>query len=619
METRKLLGCTVDLPIIAPMSAPAEDKKLILTQTRDKIAEAGASDWQAKTHLLAQRFVVPVPNASNEAKVRLERFRDWTSPVFSYGIPSPLGVDMSPTEFAQTTILRYLSFEMRIHPRNAPALETPVPDLPNERCLQVVLKVPLNDEQTDVCPGVSLDMLRDPRRIIQYLQVSNSDVTFGKPSPSRIFDTTGFDKDFRNILGECMFKAVYAVLLRDYVGKGIVKDMQKRLRDCRQVTWDNGKRRVKTVAEQHADFMRLVQEFDVDEEIPANLPNIAYHNASWDMQQELTTMKYEPPAECRTTAIQYQKLAEFYEKATEAEARLGQLESVVRRIGGTRTQGSASSFLTRLAPQDEAYLNETAETSGNWAHLETQADHPIEDFRTQNRHLRTMLSIAEKAIRKASGEVAPLECWGCKDLPEFDKDKYHRYKSCPRRDDPKVRANFEKNLRLWTSSRRQNRSQERHKYGNPARRTGDQQSHFPKQGNRSFLSKPNTHDTGEEDPSTPPTEQLLGDISDEANLLTEFGITQEGMVNPSQNNPRCNVAFRRSYSTGQLPPNKRSENRGNMKVPINPLDSFQVSFSWECSEARHSHYCGRDIYSSQADCPLQCPNQGLTLGRVLWS
>ena len=66
-ETRKLLGYTLDLPVIAPMSAPPEDKKLILTQTVDRISEAGIGDWPAKTTLLSQRFALAVPNATNEA------------------------------------------------------------------------------------------------------------------------------------------------------------------------------------------------------------------------------------------------------------------------------------------------------------------------------------------------------------------------------------------------------------------------------------------------------------------------------------------------------------------------------------------------------------------------
>ena len=71
-EISKLLGYTVELPVIAPMSAPPEDKKLILSQTKDRIQETGTGDWMAKTQLLAQRFVVAVPNATHEAIVRVD-------------------------------------------------------------------------------------------------------------------------------------------------------------------------------------------------------------------------------------------------------------------------------------------------------------------------------------------------------------------------------------------------------------------------------------------------------------------------------------------------------------------------------------------------------------------
>ena len=102
-----------------------------------------------------------------------------------------------------------------------------------------------------------------------------------------LFDTTAFDKDLRNIVGACTFKAVYAVLLREYVGKGITRDIQKRLRDCRQASTLHGRFRMKTVTEQHADFMRIVQEYDAEEPIPLNLTSIAYHNLSFEIQKEL--------------------------------------------------------------------------------------------------------------------------------------------------------------------------------------------------------------------------------------------------------------------------------------------------------------------------------------------
>ena len=69
-------------------------------------------------------------------------------------------------------------------------------------------------------------------------------------------------------------------------------DIQKRLGDCKQVTYILGKRRIKFVEEQHADFTRLEQEFGVDDQIPANLPNAASHNTPCDIQQELHYFKY---------------------------------------------------------------------------------------------------------------------------------------------------------------------------------------------------------------------------------------------------------------------------------------------------------------------------------------
>ena len=530
------MGYTLDLPVIAPMIAPPEDKKLILSQTKERIQEAGMGDWQSKTHLLTQRFVAAVPNASNEAKVRLTKFRDWSSNVFSFGPPIGLQTDMNFCDLNHTLMLRYLSVELRIHPKRAPPEDNPVPDLPGERCIQAILKLPLSDDQTDVHPSCTLQTLMNVGTLITLMKMQGMEITFGCLSPIRTFDIPIFDKQFREIQGECLFHAVAAVLLRDYVGKGITKDIQKRLRDCRQVQFIAGKRRVKPVEEQHADFMRLVQEFDVDEFIPANLPNIAFHNASWDIQQELIHMKYEPPTECTTNAEQYRGLAEFHEKAKEAESRLTQMESMMKRMRGTNQQ-TTTSFLTRVAPEDEQYLLEQADVEGIQYGPDPHND--VQELATQNSHLVAMLSVAEKAIRKASGEIAPLECWGCKDFPEFQEDKFHRYRSCPRRNEPRVRANFEKNLRTWTSRKRPNhyerpgnRGQERPE---KARRIGEPEK-------KAFMGLVTGEELGLA--SIPEQREIGGDlsqISDEANLMSVFGISQEGEVT-KQTSLRANMA-----------------------------------------------------------------------------
>lgn len=69
MEARKLLGYTVELPVVAPASAPPEDKKLVLSLTKERIAEAGTGDWNAKTQLFAQRFMQTEPEPRKQRVV----------------------------------------------------------------------------------------------------------------------------------------------------------------------------------------------------------------------------------------------------------------------------------------------------------------------------------------------------------------------------------------------------------------------------------------------------------------------------------------------------------------------------------------------------------------------
>ena len=550
-ETKRMMGHTLELPVIAPSSAPPEDKKLILTQTRDRIAEVSPGDWPAKTHLLAQRFIVAVPNAANEAKVRLHKMKDWTSNVFGYSSPSGLQGNFEFTDLTNTTILRYLSFEMHVQSRNAPTPELPVPGLPGERIIEAIVKVPLNALGTDVHPICTPQNLTDPKTLLRDMKQVGLEIQLGKRSPANTFDPAAFDREFRTILSECMFSAVEAILNRDYIGKGITQDIQKRLRDCRQVLFHQGRYRVKTVTEQHADFMRLVQEFDVDEHIPANLPNIAFHNLAKNIQAEMINQQYEPPTECHTTAEQYQKLAEFHEKALEAERKLNQMETMVKRFSGINRNGNAAAFMARLTPED-AFLANDDESIWKDNIYNTE----ISTLTNQNAQLKTMLSVAERAIRRASGELAPIECWGCKDLPEYNNDKFHRYRFCPRRNDPKVKANFDKNLREWTSRKRSGGSFRTQELGHNKDQT------LEPAHKRTHLSLPSFPDLIQHqhhsDDNMQDIKQQLGQVSADTDLLMEFGISHETDTPPA----------RLSVNTTRIISNLKSEeNKENVAPP----------------------------------------------------
>ena len=548
-EVRKINGTTLDMPVLAPLDAPPEDKKLILTQTIEAIAEASSGDWASKTQTLARRFAGSVPNALNEAKVRLSKFKDFTSSVYSYGPPVGYQADMTRVELDNPLMLRFIGFELRIHPQNAPPPTSPVEDLPEQECIQALLKVPLNAAQTDLHEVCTPERLLNVETLVNEMKGLSLPVIFGKLGLGRAFDPAAFKKEWKNIRGVCMFKAVKMVLTRDYVGKGVAKDIYKRLRDCRQMVFQNGKLRMKPVAEQHADFMRLVQEFDAEERIPVSLANIAFHNLARDIQQELVNNKYEPPTTCVDNEEQYRHLAELKTKMEEAEKQLKQWTSIIKRTVGPKGSAPTATFLTTpLNDMEEDMWEQQPEVNNN----RSQEQGFLEDYQTDDRvhnlyheavHFRSMLSVAEKAMRQASGERAPLECWGCKDIPKYADQRFHRYRSCPNRGDPQVRANFERHLRAWKEKMESDRKR-RPSSGASLER------YQPRQANRDRATEahPRTmltqqNEQGMEESTQDKPQATEGEQKD---LMRDFGISSE--VNPTRSVAGATLAFKVSVN-----------------------------------------------------------------------
>jgi len=553
-ELRRILGSSLELPIIAPSSAPPDDKKLILSLTKERIEEHVTGDWPSKTSMLSQRFVAAVPNALNDAKVRLAKLKDYTSPVFTYGMPKGYTIDHEPSDINNTSVLRYLAFEMRVLPQKAPPIQSPVPGLPEEFCLQVLLKVPLNQFQSDVNEAFSLNILQgDPARLLEKCKSENLSIIFGKYNNNGFFDTDAFDREMKRIQGQCMFMAVYAVLLRDYVGKGIIKDIHKRLRECRQIMVHNGQYRVKSVNEQHADFMRLVQEFDVDEPIKTNLPDIAYHNFSTEIKQELTHMEYEPPTTCSTNEEQYRLLSELHAKATEAESRIKQVTSLIRRVGGTRNQSGSATFLTTPSTSEFPQKSNTSSMPPQFINDASILQHYGEDPVVQSLHAQaaqysTLISVCENSLRKASGEVAPSKCWGCGDIPDYAKDCFHRYRSCPNKADPRVATAFKAKLEEHYAKLAPSRGPRTQRYpprSNPSWNRNSRQSPYVNNNRpRTLMVAPEGTDEDdqpvcdttlsieEEDPETPRSsnQQVISFLTTPSctdELWTNFGISPE--------------------------------------------------------------------------------------------
>jgi hypothetical protein len=330
----------MDLPVVPPLEAKTEDKKLTLVQTARRLEHANGTgaDWAAKTDFLIYRYIGVAPHASNEADISLEKFSDFGSDLFEYGRPTGLTTALADTALTVTrwSTLRYLRMEMRIYPKRCVPEHLSVPDMPDFKILEVLLRLPLNDREDALHPHVTTENVTDPIMIIRLMEAQELPITFGMiHSYTHLFDPDCFKKELFKEVSKAKFCLVRAILLRDYVGQGLVPDIENRLQGCRQVTYSNGGRMyIKPVAKFHRDFMRLVNELDTKGDIPFNLTSIEFHNLSQELKQELLNQGYSVPLNTNSIAEQYKNLSDLLANATEAERKIKQVSLLIRNTIG---------------------------------------------------------------------------------------------------------------------------------------------------------------------------------------------------------------------------------------------------------------------------------------------
>lgn len=554
-ELRRIAGNSVDLPIVAPMNAPPEDKTIILQQTKNKIKDSGTGDWANKAQLLAQRFIAPAPNALNESKIKLAKLYDWTSDVFTYGQADPIDWTFQASTFQNLRTLRYLGLEIKVNPKRMNSKDLDIPGLPEERSIVAYLKLPLNDAQDSVNPLLTRQDMATGESIMKALAKHKLPVVLGRAHRDFSLDTAVFEAALRNIFGECEFFTIAAIVARDYIGKAIQTDISKRLRDCRMIYWVGGKQIVKDMGTQRQDFMRLVAELDPLEPFPTNLPNVAFHCISQELRLEMQHEGYEPPSIAGSNSEQMKQLAEFHQKALEAERKILQTTSLVRKVTGRQVSTPPNTFLASLPHYYTGEGEHTFDTKEDeWSSEQDIA------------HAYAMFSLAEKSMRVASGETAPRECWGCGGMPKYAGKQFHRYALCPHKGDPAVREAAEKHIRNLPRKRKQQSP-----YG-PARE-GPRPDRLSNQDRKQVTF----------DPQLPPPRQktYLGRTfgqQTEADLLEEFGITQEKNSVIPCNMVTCNRATKARGSSKaseqQMAPKKNKDpRRQNQKYKLPPTKS----------------------------------------------
>ena len=472
METKRFAGTSLDFPKVAPLRAKTEDKKLILAQTARRLENASESSatWASKTDFIVNRFLGTVPHASNEADINLVKFDSFSSNLFEYGAPMGLTSDYAQTDVrvGWRSPSWFLQLEMRIHPKQMIPDHMEVNGLPDMQTLEILIRLPKNDRQDGLHPDLTVENLSDPKILFRLFEATDTRIEVGMlNSYTRRFDPSLFQKELTKLKHESKFFFVKAVLLRDYVGQGLLPDLENRLQACRQVTYINGRMRIKPISEHHADFMRLVQELNTEEDVPLNLTSILFHNLSQELKTELLNQGYSTPPNTNALSQQYKNLSVLNQKAAEAERRIRQVSTLIRNTIGSHNRPTMNTSAFSASYQNR---EDDEEQEDPYMGSYPSQDHDVEDddepgeIQVEAMLCRHFLSVAENALREASGEPVPLKCWGCGDIPAYEKNCFHRFGSCPYKADARVQANFKINVEKWQEGRRQKRMQQS-KYG----------------------------------------------------------------------------------------------------------------------------------------------------------
>ena len=494
-ESSKISGNHVQIPTVAPPTAPGEHKKMILSQTVKKLENISA-EWSAKADYLFERFSGVCANVRNEAELRIAKLEDFTSNVYEFSAPIGLTVQMSHTQIAgwHNANLKYLQMDLQLLFQNLATTDSPISGLPGPRSLQIVLKLPTDpSDRNQIHPGLTREILLNPPNLIAYIRAAGYPMEFGIINTrTSLFDPGLWDREYKKNYNECLFHAMKACLFRDYVGDSIVHDTHTRLQRCKQASFVNGKYVVKRIEDFHSEFMLIVHEYDPKKPIPCNLAQVAFHNLTKKFQDKLIANHYKPPQETGSASEQYIQLAKLKEEALKVEKEFDQITDTVRSVSGVKRANPSTSAFTANAYLSAVDTDDFADAY----EYEPGDNDPEEDmdmFKVQMACLASHLSVAEEAMRQASGERSPLKCWGCQSFPEYSKDCLHRFIDCPHRTDPRVHQAFQEKMKTYGN---------RNRYGNRTNYYGPSGQPPRKQPARAMYS-PNETETDWSGTTTP--------------------------------------------------------------------------------------------------------------------
>jgi hypothetical protein len=470
-------------------TSPPDAKRRFFQQTYDSI-NSGNGKWSTKVNAFCTRFTSG-DGKYNEARNRLIPLYDFNTQVIAlthpmvftfhdlrlqtdtgarvdFDIANNNIADNDPPDDETRAEARFFGAILTIHGNAAhPSCTTSTSEL------QIAFRLPV--EANALAAHITAGLLRDPHVLLAVLaqelnQAPDVGILTRPNAQITVQNDHGLFRDrFLDYYHHCLFDVAVRLIRETFVGAQPPGTAHAAIQNCRQVYYDTTTRHlvINSVRTYYDEFTTTLLAMPTDRRYTVDIAHIFFANLERSLQQLFLSRGHEvvPQPANEDNAAAQARVHDIFLLVLGLEE---EMDAIQRRTQAPRPlypnrNPTPHAFLTTLNQIDiptvdfvEAYtemeyqglpVEETA-----LATTSPPSDEP--DMERLYDLAYVHLSVAEEAIRRASGPtMAPKECWGCTDT-QFHKDRFHLFRDCPNQRHPDVRKNFERRLAAF----RQNKS-----------------------------------------------------------------------------------------------------------------------------------------------------------------
>jgi hypothetical protein len=493
---------SVDIPIpkLAPTTETSHVKTVIYNRLIENIRKTDTK-WNLKTDVLEHLFQTIAPSAGTQADTALTDLGNYVSGVFEFADAELLNMNLLPLNANLQNDLpnvvrrntKWIRMQLTFRPRSAQVGALGIDNglFPNSSIVPVYLKA-LRNEEGHLDEQITSELLRiSPVDLVTLYFENGADFELAQLHRStNVPDIDIHDRWLREQKAKTKYEALAQLIEPVYVGElEGTETVSKRLYKINQRHYDEASRGYifSTVEELNQKFQGVLQEIK-----PYNPPNdlpdlcqLFYQATTKDLQNK--TVRLLPGGNPVNFNHNLARLNEFVIEVVRQERDLKSLITIARRAAGpsriNRASPAGSAFMnTQREHQDEQQdqggngqdwnrsqqYKPSASTRGDNAYITTTAGNLVlprafiatqqdstEESTIKNTLTQTLtaLSLAEQALRDASGTRSPPQCFGCAGLQAYEKKCNHLFRDCPHKEDPQVIENFKISLQAFRDRR----------------------------------------------------------------------------------------------------------------------------------------------------------------------